>query len=328
MTSPEPVRRNILLLSAGRRVSLARAFRRIADEHGVRFITGDMAPALSAACQDNGDHVTLPHVRDPGYPAALGAVCRDHHVGLVVPTIDTELPVLAALRASLLDEGTSVIVCDEPLITVARDKRRTAEHFGAMGVPSPTVYPVEAPVYPAIAKPFDGSLSKNVTVLRGPEDYTAAVRQTANLMVAAYLDHATHEEFTCDAYYDRGGTLRCVVPRLRIEVRGGEVAKGRTERNGIVDLFEQRLGQLDGARGCLTFQFFRNRDTGALFLIELNARFGGGSPLSLAAGAAFPPWLFDEYILGLPVATERGWASGLTMLRYDAEVLVPAGAGA
>jgi carbamoyl-phosphate synthase large subunit len=240
----------------------------------------------------------------------------------VIPTIDTELCVLAALRDRFASAGTALIVCNKDLIEIARDKRRTAEFFATFGVHSPEIFPIDAPRFPAIAKPYDGSLSRDITVLKKPEDFTNNVRETKNLMLAQYIDPVMHEEFTCDAYYDRSGTLRCVVPRQRIEVRGGEVSKGRTAKNNIVDLFRGKLGQIPGARGCLTFQFFRNRDTEALYLIELNARFGGGFPLSHAAGADYPRWLYEEWIKRKDIEEWDQWEDGLTMLRYDDAVFL------
>ncbi len=321
------LRRNILLLSAGRRVSLARELRTVASDHNACFFTADFRPELSAACNDNQTFLWLPHVTDPRYPDALNSLCEQYKIGLVIPTIDFELSILASLHDSFMSAGTALIVCDTELIAIAGDKRRTAEVFATFGVQSPELYPIDAPRFPAIAKPFDGSLSRDVTVLRKPEDFTQNVRETANLMLAQYIDPVMHDEFTCDAYYDRGGVLRCVIPRQRIEVRGGEVAKGRTAKNNIVDLFRSKLGRISGAKGCLTFQFFRNRDTGALYLIELNARFGGGFPLSHAAGADYPRWLYEEWITGRAIEDYDHWEDGLTMLRYDEAVFVSARLG-
>lgn len=317
-------RKNILLLSAGRRVSLARALRKVADDHDAQLYTADMRPEMSSACQDNGLYATLPSVVDPDYPNALGSLCEKLQIGLVIPTIDTELHVLATLRESFMTAGTALIVCDRELIEIARDKRRTAEFFATFGVHSPELYPVDAPRFPAIAKPFDGSLSRNIAILHKPEDFTQNVLATKNLMLAEYLDPTEHTEFTCDAYYDRLGSLRCVVPRQRIEVRGGEVSKGRTIKNNIVDVFCRKLGQIPGARGCLTFQFFRHHDTGDVHLIELNARFGGGFPLSHAAGADYPRWLYEEWINGKRIKDCDNWEDGLTMLRYDEAIFVSA----
>jgi carbamoyl-phosphate synthase large subunit len=69
-------------------------------------------------------------------------------------------------------------------------------------------------------------------------------------------------------------------------------------------------------------QVFVGGEPGQLAVIEMNARFGGGYPLSYAAGADFPLALVQD-ALGLP-ATARldGWQDGLVMLRYDAAVFV------
>ena len=57
-------------------------------------------------------------------------------------------------------------------------------------------------------------------------------------------------------------------------------------------------------------------------MIEINARFGGGFPLSLEAGADFPRWMLEE-LLGLPSTASRDrWRPGMVMLRYDAAVFV------
>lgn len=317
-------KRNILLLSAGRRVSLARALKKVAQEYGSLLYTADMRPDRSAACQDQGLFVTLPEATGSEYASALASVCERLDIGLVIPTIDTELRVLAELRKSFMATGTAVMVCDIKLTEIAHDKRRTAEFFAAFGVPSPEVYSLDAPRFPAIAKPFDGSLSRNIKILQRPEDFTQNIRDIEHLMLAQYIDPINHDEFTCDAYYDYEGILRCVVPRQRIEVRGGEVSKGRTVNNNIVDLFRTKLRRISGARGCLTFQFFRNRNTEELYLIELNARFGGGYPLSHAAGANYTRWLYEEWIMGRKVRDFSNWEDGLTMLRYDDEVFLSA----
>ena len=110
-----------------------------------------------------------------------------------------------------------------------------------------------------------------------------------------------------------------------MEVRGGEVAKGRTEHNNIVDELFEKLSLVEGARGCLTIQIMRHRKTQDLYLIEVNARFGGGYPLTAKSGAAYHSWLIDEYIFGYSASISRDWRDGLTMLRYDAEIFTSDG---
>ena len=55
--------------------------------------------------------------------------------------------------------------------------------------------------------------------------------------------------------------------------------------------------------------------------IELNPRFGGGYPLSYAAGANYPDWLIREYLLDEDVPEFEGWQDRTAMARYDDEVI-------
>jgi hypothetical protein len=312
----------ILILSAGRRVSLCRAFVAAAAQRGVAVAAADMKPEMSSACRDVGQAYNLPHVRSADYPAALEALCRAQGVRLVVPTIDTELPVLAALKDHFATFGCALAVSDLPLVQACDDKRLTASYFAANGVRSPAILDKSALAFPAIMKPFDGSLSVGIKVLRAPEDVLPADLRDPRNMFCQYLDPAVFQEFTCDAYFDRTGTMRCVIPRLRVEVRGGEVSKGLTVRNNIVDYLREGMGHLAGAFGCLTIQVMRNAETGEIFLIEVNPRFGGGYPLTAESGGIFHEWLIDECLFGKAIPDFDGWQDGLLMLRYDAAVFV------
>jgi len=312
----------VLLLSAGRRVSLLRGFQEVMAARGGRALAGDMRPHLSAACQIAEASFALPHVLSEAYPAALHALCRAQDIRLVVPTIDTELGVLAELRPAFARDGIALAVSDPALVADCADKRRTARLFADHGLATPALYDPGALCYPVLVKPYDGALSAGVHLLRDPGDLTEQIRTDPKNIFCQYIDHATHAEYTVDLYYSRTGRLCCVVPRRRIEVRGGEVAKGLAEKNEIVALLFGALGQLPGARGCLTLQLFRHRETGAHWCIEINPRFGGGYPLSRHAGADFQAWLVREYLDGTEPAEFHDWRDGTLMLRYDGEIIV------
>ena len=127
-----------------------------------------------------------------------------------------------------------------------------------------------------------------------------------------------------------GGSLRgcglqlphAVVPRHRLEVRDGEINKGVTRKHHVYDYLVEKLAKIKGARGCLTVQLFAHPSEKRYAALEINPRFGGGFPLSFAAGANYPGWLIDEYLLQKEIAHFDGWTSDLMMLRYDAHVLV------
>jgi len=319
------MKRNVLILSAGRRVELLEAFRselkkRVPD--GLVYAV-DLTPGLSAACHVADGSFAVPRVTAVEYVDFLLEFCLKHDIGLVIPTIDTELLPLAVVKRRFEENGIHLIISSPELIRLCRDKRKTAHLFEKIGVSYPEIYPREAIRYPCFTKPYDGSCSVGASVVLSPDQLTYSMLQDEKIIFQQLIDQA-FTEYTVDAYYDRTGVLRCLVPRERIEVRAGEVSKGATRKNNLYDYLLPRLSLIDGLSGCITFQFFANIDEELFYALEVNPRFGGGYPLSYSAGANYPGWLIDEYYMGRSVEFYDDWQPDLLMLRYDAKVVVHA----
>ncbi|MGA2384149.1 MAG: ATP-grasp domain-containing protein [Gemmatimonadales bacterium] len=319
---------NILLTSAGRRVELTREFGealRLLELPG-RVHVADASPLSAAAYAAHVRH-TLPGVLTPEYPESLAALCRRERVDLVVPLIDTELPVLAQCRELVEATGAKLLLPGASTVAIGADKRQFAAFVLQHGLDTPTVLDPDKVLsdngpWPVFLKPARGSASIGARVVDGPEElrfYLARIREPVLL---EFLDG---EEFTVDVLCSDRGEPLCIVPRLRIEVRAGEVSKGRTVREPrLIEVSRRLVDALPDASGVLTLQCIRTR-AGRLAFIELNARFGGGYPLSYAAGADYPRALLELQTGASPnVVRERlaGWRSGLIMLRYDAAVFV------
>ena len=105
-------------------------------------------------------------------------------------------------------------------------------------------------------------------------------------------------------------------------MRSGEVSKGVTRKNSLYQTLLEKMAVLEGARGCITAQFFCNEETGEFYGVEINPRFGGGFPLTYAAGGNYPGWLMREYLGDGEIPFSDDWENNLIMLRYDAKVLV------
>lgn len=316
----------VLITSAGRRVSLVRAFQYELSQRDPdgQVLACDLRPGLSPACQVADGSFAVPRADDPHYADVLLEECLNRSVRVVVPTIDTELQALAAARTRFAEEGVQVVVSSPELVATCRDKRLTSALFRERGIEVPRVVDRHRPTFPLFVKPYDGSRSTDALLIRRPDELLDRHVGDERLMFMEYLDPDRYEEHTVDLYYDRGHRLRCAVPRRRLEVRTGEVTKALTSRNVLVPFLMERLASVEGAVGCLTAQFFLGPDTGRIVGIEINARFGGGFPLSYRAGANYPGWILDEHLAGDDVATFDGWRDGLLMLRYDEEIVVDA----
>ena len=69
-------------------------------------------------------------------------------------------------------------------------------------------------------------------------------------------------------------------------------------------------------------QFFVHKESKNIFGIEINPRFGGGFPLSYEAGANFPKWIIEEYLLSKKINFYDSWEKNLLMLRYNKEIYI------
>lgn len=316
---------NILISSAGRRVSLVRAFQKELKKAypQAKVFASDANPQLSGACQVADGFFKVPMVTHADYPESLLQQCKERNIRLIVPTIDAELLPMAKNK-ELLDENRIKAVIGSPeFVGKCRDKRQIHDFFKDNDVNFAKEYSKDDYTLPLFIKPIDGSRSIDTYLIKNKEDLTEYHFTNDKLMFLEYLDHDVFDEFTCDLYYGKDHALKCVVPRKRIEVRDGEVYKALTEDNALVPYIKERLGHIKGAVGCLTAQFFKHRTEDKIFGIEINPRFGGGYPLSYLSGANFPKWIIQEFFLDEKIDEQFDcWEKDVLMIRYDDEILV------
>jgi carbamoyl-phosphate synthase large subunit len=325
----------VLISSAGRRVELLRGFRRALEAVGAapgRVLATDCS-WYSSAFHDADEAFLVPRLDDPEFVPRVIELCEKHDVDLVVPTIDTEMPVWVAHRDQFDEIGTTIALSQDDVVTIAGDKRRTHDWLAANGfptveqaTPSDALADPDSWAFPLMAKPRFGSAGLGVGLVRDAEELALIARRGHELGEIVVQRVASGVEHTIDVLADRTGRCVCAVPRRRLEVRAGEVSKGVTVRSAVLEGLASRLcDALPGAYGALNVQVFVDGTVTApddLSVIEINARYGGGFPLSLEAGADFPRWMLEE-LLGLPsTVSPDGWRSGLVMLRYDAAVFV------
>lgn len=316
---------NVLISSAGRRVALLNLFRNALRQVGVdgSVYAADVS-SMSAAWHAADARFHVPPCTASDYIDHMLRLCRRERITLVVPTIDTELAVLAANRTRFTEQGTTVLVSAPPTVSLSNDKVLTNRWLREHSFPtvdqalSSEGDRCRAWPLPLIAKPRGGSSSTGLIRIERATDWDRLDGRGDYVIETV----AAGQEFTVDALVTRAGRVRCVVPRLRLEVRGGEVSKALTVKSPAIEqLAFDLVSALPGAYGPLNVQMFRDHD-GQLKVIEINARFGGGFPLSAKAGADFPAWIIRDLCGSLDDQEFRDWTPGIAMLRYDAEVFV------
>ena len=315
---------NILITSVGQRVALVRCFRdalhRFFPE--AKVYSADMNPRLSPAAYISDRCFEVLPVTAPQYIPQLAGICEENGIGMIVPTIDTELLILAENRRLFEEKGIFVCISSPEFVRICRDKRNTGGFFKEHGIRIPESIDKNNPTFPLFAKPFDGSLSTNLHSIMSEADLSQAILDDPKLLFMEYIDSNCYKEYTVDMYYGLDHRVKCIVPRERIKVRAGEINKGMTEKDPLTNYLKERFDTIDGCVGCICMQVFLNPETTEVIGIEINPRFGGGYPLSCAAGADYPENLVREVFLGEKLVYSDDWKDHLLMLRFDDAVFV------
>lgn len=315
---------NVLILSAGRRVELVNCFKHAAKELDIigsvlAVDCSQTAPALYFA--DKG--IMLPRIKSGDYVEAIIDICKKEAVSLIVPTIDTELLLLAEQKERIEREaGTRVLVSDIEMIKICRNKVVTQRFMEENGFLMPSMITKEQLSepqklrFPLFMKPVDGSSSIDAFKAHDERELKTYLQMIDQPIIQEYLEG---EEYTVDAFLDFESHIISIVPRVRIATRSGEISKGRIVKDReIIEDVKRLLGVLKPI-GHITIQC-KKTERGVAY-IEINPRFGGGAPMSIMAGADSCSNLY-RLLLGENLAYNEDYRADVTFLRFDSCIML------
>jgi carbamoyl-phosphate synthase large subunit len=315
---------NVLVTAASRRVPLVRAFQAALQAFGRRgrVVVTDVNPLSPAVhVADRWYHVPL--ATSPDYLDSIAAICEAEGINLVVPTIDDELELLGGAAAWFQSRGVRIAVSPTSTSRICNDKLATSAHLRVYGIAAaktwrPADLPELAPL-PLFVKPRFGRGGVAAFPARTERELSFFSSYVGDAVVQEYLDGP---EFTIDVLCSFSHEVIAVVPRERVVVRAGVMDRGRTVRDqSLIDLGVEvaRVLPFTGAAN------IQCRVVGGRPVVfEINPRFSGGIPLTIAAGADFPAYLVD-LALGRKVAPRVGrFRSELWMTSYENAIFVGA----
>lgn len=314
---------HIMFTCIGRRVELVQAFRNAAEQldNSLKIFgtdISDYAPALSFCDVP----LSVCRIKDEGYIPGLLDICGKYEIDLLIPTIDTDLLLLAEHAGLFEQQGTKVLVSPPERIKICRDKRLTAEYFRELGLGTPYTTDVLEEYqggYPCFIKPLDGSSSVDAYRAGTPEELAAYARHISNYIIQQYIEG---EEYTVDIFCDYEGNPIYITPRQRLQVRGGEVVQTKIVMDEVIIAECRKLIEHYRPCGQITVQLIREAATGQDYYIEINPRFGGGAPLSMKAGAD-SAWAILKILQGEKLQyQENAAADGAVYSRFDQSICV------
>jgi carbamoyl-phosphate synthase large subunit len=285
---------NVLVSSSSKKVPLVlatqEAVRRIRPE--AKVVAGDIRDdVLTRYVAD--EFWKMPHASDEQLDALISG-CRERGIDVVLPTRDGELLFWSRHRKRLADEGIQVVVAPSEGIRLCLDKLAFAAFGGERGLPfiPAGTSPHDVGPGPYVVKERHGAGARNIRLKLARE---AAVEHASQLSDPIYQPFVSGREISIDAWLDADHRLKGLVLRRRERVADGESQVTTTFRDADIERQAAAILEALGLAGPVVMQVLLD-EANAMHVIECNARFGGASTTSIAAGLDALHWSLLEAI--------------------------------
>lgn len=312
---------NILITSVGRRSYMVDFFKKALNGTGLVHVSNssNITPAFQVAdCA-----VITPLIYDDSYIPFLLEYCKNNHIDILISLFDIDLYILSLHKEQFLEIGTKVVVSDSSFIKNCNDKWLTYHYLKDNKFFVPITYinlndaiqDIDSGVinYPVIVKPRWGMGSLSIYVANNKEELKVFYRKIKKEIKNSYICYESQndlqhsviiqefingQEYGMDVINDLDGIYQNTVVRKKYAMRAGETDCAEIIENKNLKELGKRLGKITGHIANLDVDVLCIEDKA--FILEMNARFGGGYPFSHIAGVDLPlaivKWCKNEYV--------------------------------
>ena len=312
---------NILLTSVGRRTYLVKYFQDALGNSGEIHVANS-SPVTPVFSQVKNAIVT-PLIYDSSYIPFLLDYCKENKISAIISLFDIDLPVLSANKHLFEEIGTQVIVSDKDVIDICNDKWHTycfcREHN--LSVPKTylsvddVIYAVDNGdlKYPVVVKPRWGMGSIGVYFADNEDELRIFYHKVEQDILSTYLKYESSasvgemvivqeklsgQEHGLDVINNLNGDYQNTIVKKKIAMRAGETDCAEIISNPKLQMLGDRLSSILHHVGNLDVDVYLVDDVP--YILELNARFGGGYPFSHLAGVNLPLAIV-KWLQGKPV---------------------------
>lgn len=299
---------NILLTSAGRRGYLVHFFKEALAGKGKVHV----ANSIKSSAMLHGDQsVITPLIYDPNYIPFIKNYCIENCIDAIVPLFDIDLPILSKHIEEFKDNGVQIIVSREEVTRLCNDKWLTYSFLNDRHIKTPktflTISDAEEAVkmgiikFPLIIKPRWGMGSISIYEADNLMELHVLANKTINNINSTYLKYEASksaegliiiqekmigQEYGLDIINDLKGNYQTTIIKKKYAMRSGETDCAETVEDNNLEQLGKTLSREIGHIANLDVDVFLVNDTP--YVLEMNARFGGGYPFSHRAGVNLP----------------------------------------
>jgi carbamoyl-phosphate synthase large subunit len=241
----------------------------------------------------------------PEYGQWLGDTLARNKVDLLIPGIEQDIHWLSDNRALLATFACQVVLNNQNLIDLSRDKWAMDQALVALGDASriPSLLSGDfhslktALGLPFLLKPRRSYASKGLVWVREERDFTPHAALLGDYLMAQPIIGSAAQEFTVAAFGDGRGDTGPMITFQRSLASDGSTAKAWVYQDDSLDQVIIRLCRAFKPVGPTNLQFRRGND-GSWSLLEINPRISSTSSIRRAFGYNEAAMCLDHYLDG------------------------------
>ena len=299
---------NVLLTSVGRRAYMIKYFKDVLGTEGQVHVCNSDDKTVAFHYADKS--VISPLIYDDSYIPFLLNYCQENKIDILISLFDIDLLVLAKNKDKFAQIGTKVIVSDPEIVEICNDKWKTYKFLKENGFNVPKTYlTLEETIlaldrgeikYPVIVKPRFGCGSIAMSIAEDEMALLYYFRRNTRTINKSYLKYESAavdekliyqefldgQEYGVDIINDLNGKFQNAIVKKKIAMRAGETDIAELVDDDTIRKECERIAMLTGHIANMDCDIFMVN--GVPYILEMNARFGGGYPFSHMGGCNLP----------------------------------------
>lgn len=257
---------NILTLSAGgaAAIGLIKSFKQLS--FNTKIIGCDADPLAAGLCLCDKSYVIppiTPKNEDEVWDEITDIIAKEK-IDLFLPTSDRNALLFSKHLPELESLGVKTFISSFDTINLCRDKFKFWEKLNPF-------FNMPSPIEAVFEKPNIGSGSRNMSLITAKNECTL-------------WEYLPGKEYSVDVFCDNENNIIHTSVRERIGVKAGISVKGRIVNNPHIEKESNKLCKHLNIKGPCCIQWKEDK-YGKPKLIECNPRLGGGTYMTVLAGA-------------------------------------------